>query len=287
MSLPIDSQTPLLLVSELKARINSATASDVSNRLLGIITQASQAFQAACGRRFDEYIEQRFYTPTHISTGGDLFGLRELLLDADLKSYTSIINGDASTINPGIVTLLPLNAAYKTTIRLNPYGIQFWYHAGVTDPIGSISVTGTWGYGGSWIGIGTGATLSLAMTDTTGTALTSSVALENGMVIKVDTEYMYVSAAGTPNTVIRGYNGSIAATHLVNAPITRWQAMASVQKCITRLIQVALEQDKAPLFGQTIIGDVIFPVVVDSYPKDVVADVKMNKLKRMPRLQAV
>lgn len=284
MSKPIDSLTPLVLVSELRSRINAdPNAADVNSRLLNLIVEQSQIFQEACGRRFDEYIETRYYTPFPFSSGGDLLGMRELALDADLKSYTSIVNGDASPIATGNVQLLPLNGLYKNIIRLNPYGIQFWYHAGVTDPIGSISVAGTWGYGGKWVT--TGATLSGNLNSSDETFTSSSI-LENGMVLRIDSEYLY-EADSTTNTVLRGFNGSSPAAHLAAAPIWRWKAQDAVQQQIIRLVQLALGQDKSPMFGQTIIGDVVFPVTVDSWPKDVVAVVRMSKLKRTQRITAV
>src|SRR5579859_1136529 len=189
MRIPIESPTPLLLKSELTARLNAKSVTDVNNRLSNLILQQSQIFQEACNRCFDEFIDTRYYTPTHISVGGDLFGLRELRLDMDLKSYTTITNGDAATIDSSVVKLEPLNSPYKRIIRLNPYGIQFWYHAGVTDPHGSISVAGTWGFGGSWVL--TGSTLSSSMDNVT-TSLSSSSTLESDMVLKLDNEYIFV-----------------------------------------------------------------------------------------------
>ena len=52
-------------------------------------------------------------------------------------------------------------------------------------------------------------------------------------------------------------------------------------------ISLELEQDKAPLFGQMVVGDGILPVTVDSWPKDVKDIVRLNSLQRMPRIQGV
>ncbi len=298
MTLPVDSLTPLVLPSDVKARINARwDKGDVGNRVLDMIVEISQAFQGMCHRRFDEYIETRRYTPTHIGVGGDLYGLRSLRLDADLKSYTQITNGDGATIASGNVTLEPLNSAYKSVIRLNPYGIQFWYHAGVTDPHGSISVNGTWGYGGQWIdaGAGTLTTASLAPTATTLT-VTDGTKLEVGQVLNLTTaggavEYLYVSAiptvAGGNVTVIRGFNGSAATTHVAGEAVLRWKCLQVARQIVTRLLMVWLEQDSSPLFGQQIIGDMPFPITVDTVPADVLALIRSNSLLKIPRIQAI
>lgn len=301
MTRPTDSLTPLLLRSEIRSRINANTTKvDVDNRLLGIVIDVSQIFQGACLRRFDEFVETRYFTPFPLAEGGDLLDLRKLRLDMDLKpaisvngvpvaQTTTIINGDASAITANNVTYMPLNEPYKRVIRLNPYGIQFWYHAGTTDPIGSISVTATWGFGGQWIP--TGATLTSTLDGVQGT-FNPSAGLEDGMVLLIDSEYMYVSAylATIPFTVTvqRGFNGSTAVPHATsNAPIYRWQSNRAVQQCMVRLIQVALEQDKSPLFGQMTVGDVTIPVDVADWPKDVQSIVRLNSLQRVPRIQGV
>lgn len=285
MTLPIDSRTPLLLVSDLVDRLNWKNAADNSHRLLNGLVRNSSIFQAVCRRRFDEYIETRYYTPFALQNGGDLFGLRNLRLDADLKTYTAITNGDASPISAGNVTLLPLNSAYKDEVRLNPYGVQFWYHAGVTDPRGSISVAGTWGYGGRWVD--TGATISTGI-NASATSLVSSAPLEAGMVLRAESEYLYVSATvSTTNTIERAFNGSTAASHLAAVPLYRWVPLPTVQEAMTRMYEVALERDKAPLFGQMIIGDVVFPTTVDAWPKDVIDTIRLAGLVRTPRVTCV
>jgi hypothetical protein len=111
------------------------------------------------------------------------------------------------------------------------------------------------------------------------------------MVLRIGTEYLYVEAlSGTGNltaAVSRAYNGSIAAAHDTGTAIYRWKALPAVQSCIVRLIQLALEQDKSPTFGQRVIGDFTFPTTVDSYPKDVIAAVRNGGLFRLPRITAI
>lgn len=298
MTRPSDTLTPLILISEIKPRINAKWPNgDVSSRVSDMIVELSQGLSGLCNRRFDEYIETRRYTPTSINDGGDLYGLRSLRLDQDLKSYTTIINGDASTIVPGNVTLIPMNDPYKQAIRLNPYGIQFWYHAGVTDPIGSISVSGTWGWGGNWIDPGAGALAGNISSSQTTITVTDGTKLEAGMIIKLTTaapvvEYMKVTAvpttAGGAVTVIRGFNSDQpAVAHVTGETVTRWQASQIVRQVVSRWLMIWLEQDASPLFGQQIISDTPFPITVDSMPKDLVQIILTNGLKRRPRVQGV
>lgn len=66
-------------------------------------------------------------------------------------------------------------------------------------------------------------TLSSAIADTTTTSVSvaSAAAINAGSVIIVDTEQMYVSSVSTNTlTVIRGYNGTTAATHSSGAAVT-------------------------------------------------------------------
>lgn len=75
----------------------------------------------------------------------------------------------------------------------------------------------------------TATTLTSAITDTTGTSIhiTSGADAINGTVIMIDTELMYIQAGGNTLTltVVRGWNGSTAATHLNGATVTLPGAM--------------------------------------------------------------
>lgn len=282
MTLPVDSQTPLLLASEYAALTNANTATwgtsdyaQIRDRLL----EASQLLQALCRRRFDEYVETRYYTPFSTSgTGGGLLTPHELELDADLKTLSSIINANSQSIDITTVKLTPLNSLYKKTIRLNPMGTLFWVWAGINDFVGSVQITGTWGYGGSWIATGTTLGADATLNATTITVV-SGASLEVGMVVQIDAEQMLVTAI-TANaiTVTRAFNGTTATTHLNTTAISRWQALAVVRRLVKRLAQWMGEQNKAPLFGQAVVGDMAIPVVTDGMPKDVMISITQANL---------
>lgn len=85
----------------------------------------------------------------------------------------------------------------------------------------SVKVVGDTGYSNETEAAGT---LGAAVSDTTGTSvtMTSGHTVQAGNTILVDSEYLFVSAvSGNTLTVTRGVNGSTAATHLINAAVSR------------------------------------------------------------------
>lgn len=277
-------QTPLLLVSDLTGEVLGVDPTDVASapRLRSYIVTASNYLELHCNRSFGERIETRYYTARQLRSGGSLYGV-ELWLDDDLRALTTLTNGDGATISSTDYTLLPkhpdLNGVvYKHTVRLNPYGPSYWRMGGAIDPVQAISVLGTWGYGGQWLA--TGATVSGAHTDSVTTLDVSAGALEPGMVLKIDSEYLYVSDTVDENsyTVTRAYNGSTAASHSNGATVYRWYALELVQALVKRLVIYQIERVKAPLFGSAVIGDIVLPIDTSGLPKDFF--LMANTLKR-------
>lgn len=275
--------TPLLLVSELRSKINAdLTKADVGGVLRSIILEASQWLTTFCKRRFDERIETRYYTAAFPSMGGSVAGM-DLQLDADLKAVTTLTNGDGSVITTGY-TLFPRMSdengitAYQR-VRLSAVGGNYW-SSGANDWEGAISLAGTWGYGGEWIA--TGGTLNGAQNDSATTFTASAAMLEAGMMLKIDSEYQYVTeVSGTTVTVQRGQHGSTAAAHSNGAAILRWSAMPLVQSLVSRMVLWKLQQNQSPLAGQVVIGDIAFPVSTDGLPKDLIQTILGGRLRRL------
>lgn len=289
--------TPLLLLSELSAWTGqSATLSPVETRRA--IVRASDYLQRLCGkRRFDERVETVYYTAQLESLGGDLGDPHQLRLRDDLKTVSSLAHGvrryvgdmdEGTAITSGYMLLRESkthNIAYYDLIQLDPSGELIW--AGeATDPTKSIKVAGLWGYGGQWVDTGT--TLSADVNGTqTSIAISSPTNLEIGMTHKVDAEYWYHDeGTSSPITVARAFNGSTAATHSSGATIYRWQALDVVQELIIRLMQWRQAQQKAPLFGQVVVGDITFPVDTNGTPRDVLDTIQSNRLRRKKEHQA-
>lgn len=137
------------------------------------------------------------------------------------------------------------------------------------------SVTGIWGYNAdyanAWLAVDT---LSAAIASTTTTTFTvSDVAGDNpygeaprisaGNVVQIDSEWMNVIATDDLTntvTVVRGVNGSTAATHLISAPVSVWQTDESIRRAVTR--QVAFMYARQGAYDNvriTDIGTVMYP----------------------------
>jgi hypothetical protein len=113
-------------------------------------------------------------------------------------------------------------------------------------PQRSVQITGQWGYC---------ATLAPAGLLTSGinasvTALTVStpVTVNQGDVIVIDSEAIYVDhspslASGTA-VVQRGVNGTTAASHLVNAPISRYRAPADIRRLVRGEAMSSFQEDQ-------------------------------------------
>lgn len=270
--------TPLILLSDLTQAFTTGGETTAPAYYRKIIVEASQRVQDWCLRRFDEHVDTRYFDAYQFSDGGDLDGY-ELYLDADLRSVTTLLNGDGTTIGSSSYHLLPLNKSDKQTVRLKSNAGVFWT-AGGNDPIGALSLDGLWGYGGQWVA--TGATVSGALDDSSSSFTASSgTLLEVGMVLKLASEYCYVSAVSSNNvTITRGYNGSIAASHIDETIVYRWQAHPTVQSTVLFLVLWAIERHKSRLTGEAFIADAGIPITVSAVPKEAQDNIATLKRKR-------
>ncbi len=186
--------------------------------ILGFIREVSGIINGIAGRQFVPTVATRYFDAILDVSGSDL------RLDKDLLSITTITNGDTVAVTPGQRTTVPKNLTPYNRIRLlSSSGISWTY---ATDPEDAISIAGTWGYHddytNAWESL---TTLGAAITSTSATSATLAAAAGNpGELWMIDSEFLYLSArATTTATVVRGVNGSTAATHLISAPIYRWQ----------------------------------------------------------------
>lgn len=263
---------PLVLLSEylLATNVNDGVLTSLNTttaaRLRRGILSASNWIQRHARRRFDERVETRKFTALDERVGGALAGPYILLLDDDLKAVTSIVNGDGVTVTQYKLVHWSedLGVQVYSRIQLSVFAGILWRSGGI-DPWEAIQIAGLWGYGGQWLDTGTtvsadgGATITVA----------NGTALEVGMLLKLDTEYVYVDGLST-NTVTpaRAMNGSTQATHAGGTTVYRWEALDAVRELCIRLVQWRQEQIKAPLAGQVAVGDFTFPVDTNGLPKD-------------------
>lgn len=108
--------------------------------LLGdLVTRASRLIDDHCGRWFDARTETRIYDAV-----GPHFSGKMMLLDADLLSVTTLLNGDGTPIPASEYLLRPLNLPPYFGIALKQGSSHRWCY--LATPEGAISVTGVWGF---------------------------------------------------------------------------------------------------------------------------------------------
>lgn len=277
--------------SELKRELGIEDYQDDDDALLlSKVEQASRLWDRLTRRRFYPRIETRYFD--HPATG------YELPLDDDLLEVTTFAT------NQGNTTLTAGNywgmrgRSYQTPytrLALNTSAGGTNYLTYTTTPQRANVVTGVWGYhddySSAWL-LSNDA-LAAAVVSTTATTLTVSDALDTdiyglaprfrvGNLLKIDTEYLYVTAV-TPTTltVRRGVNGSTAATHLLAATIYRWATMAVVQQLVTRMAAWIYKQKDSQVFDTIAsqeTGTVTIPV---GLPADVKAAVPLFRRVRL------
>lgn len=189
--------------------------------ILDLLRGVCREIDNHAGQFFYPLIETRYFD-VGIATVG-----RKLTLDRPLLAVTTLTNGDTLVVSSTQYVFEPRNANDypKWQIRLlGSYGISWQY---TQDPENAIALAGVWGYhehyDQAWVNTDT---LGAVMSDTTGTVatLTTANSVKGGQLVKIDSEYQYwgtVSDTAVSN-IVRGVNGSTAATHLISAPVYVW-----------------------------------------------------------------
>uniref|UniRef100_A0A6M3IJ37 Putative head tail connector protein n=1 Tax=viral metagenome TaxID=1070528 RepID=A0A6M3IJ37_9ZZZZ len=206
-------------LTTLKAGIGagiSGTADDAI--LLSKLEAASRDIDRFCERRF--YVESttKYFDGdgTNLLLVPDLLSITTLQLDDDVDGLTW-----EETLSAAVPDYLlePYNSWPKTRIRLHPMGTYAAFTAGPR----TVAIAGSWGYGNGVSA--TPYTPNLTTTteeldaSETGVDVTDRTVLEVGDTLLIESEQMYVTAitAGAGNagtlTVVRGVNGTTAATH--------------------------------------------------------------------------
>ncbi|MHC4558859.1 MAG: hypothetical protein ACYS80_16325, partial [Planctomycetota bacterium] len=207
--------------------------------------QFSKVIQQEIGRSFVPYQEQKtFYFSEIIPRRQFIWNgaTYELKLTEDLLGIDSITYmGQAlasSTYRPVDVFRDSNGYPYKS-ILFDPDGLP-GYGTDFTD---SIVVTGQWGShdseSDSYSAVGV---LAEAIDDSVTTVKVANSTLYNIYdYIKIDDELMFITATDTTPTpdemtVTRGVNGFTKASHLINAPISRWNVVDDVSLLATRMV---------------------------------------------------
>ncbi len=121
-------------ITEVKSLAGASLSTD-DVLLAVLITRASKIVDNYTRRSFSAVTATRYYTPGHDTDGATLY------LGADLLSVTTLTNAGVVIPAEGY-TLHPLNATPKQYLCLK--SAYSWTYP--VDPVGVISVAGSWGY---------------------------------------------------------------------------------------------------------------------------------------------
>lgn len=218
--------------SELRAA-NAGLAGVADAVLLGLIEDVSRWLDGQLGRHF--YVKQETrYFGSRMGDGQTQMGL--LLVD-DLLSLTTLKtdeDGDLDydiTWGVGDYYLYPDNGWPKWALVEHPAGSYSF-------PLGArtVEIAGSWGYGDGERALpwdASGVTGTVATTGGTTLTLSAAGTVAAGRTLLVGSEQMYVSALnGTAATVVRGVNGTTAATHAAEAVLTAAYPRPIVRACM-------------------------------------------------------
>jgi hypothetical protein len=197
----------------------------------------------AASRQIDRYCNRKFYvesTTKYYDGAGARLWIDDLLSITTLKTDE---DGDATyenTFDTGDYILYPLNSYPKTSIETSNDGDYGGFGGGVKK---GVEIVGKFGYGD-----GISATPYISDTTTnealdtteTGVDVTAVTNLSAGQTILVESEQMFIESITTTTlTVIRGVNGTTAATHdtakliyVYQYPYDVWQACLDLSSAI-------------------------------------------------------
>lgn len=197
-------------VAQLKSQLNISDTSDDA-KLARILEAVSRQIDRQCARRF--YVETR--TRVYTARSSSYVRVDDILSVTSLKTDP---DGDRTYPDTWATTdydLDPSNAAYEsppqpyTRLCVTPHGT---YSFPARIPRG-VQVVGSWGYYQALQRL-TATAGAIASTSTTSVTVSAGTEFSIGQTLLIDSEQLYVSGvSGTTLTVVRGVNGTTAATH--------------------------------------------------------------------------
>jgi hypothetical protein len=225
----------------------SWTQSDTT--ILTLLEGASRRIDEWCDRsRFGSGFGPRIGTNRYDAPAGAV-----LELEDDLLAITSV----SGVSGGGTVTLTENTDVYGLPYEPVPYrqlslawtGSKAWG----SDQRGTI-IVGTWGYSNETYALATGGTLTSSATSL---ILTGGSAYA-GQTLLIDSEQLYVTASGGTATVVRGVNGTTAATHAASAAVSAYRYPRDIVSACLQLTGRRQRSAQAGLTGD--FGGGIVPV---------------------------
>ena len=275
-------------LAALKPTIGLKSSSQDDDLLETFLQWATAQIDAHKERHYDPRLETRLFDfPSH---GTSLLGMFEprllpaqlqpvLRLDEDLLEIVSLENGDGFVITDYV--LEPANISPKTRIKLINGETWATADSGRTEQV--ISVTGIWGshdrYSSAWLTSGYTVQNNPLASDGTSITVTGISGFEAGQLIRLEDEFMLVTAvntqAGPPATysltVQRAYNGTAAVAHAKETAISIWQVQGNISQACARLVKWRYTQKDVDTFDKTYSGETGMVSVPTAIPTDVLA----------------
>jgi hypothetical protein len=266
-------------VADVRAAILNQAGTADDALILQFIRTASKDIDAIAVQKFAPVIETRYFDGPGLGGGwaqlyADRYtmdtkalGARELVFDAPLLELTALTNGDGTLIASSEYVLEPYNQTPKQRVTLLRSSSTTFVQNAASDYQKVLSVAGVWGYhddyANAWVDTAT--TLAAPIATTTAAAFTSSngAALKAGWLAKIDSEYLYISGIGSSVSVLRGVNGSTAATHTTGAAVSYWEVMYQIQTICSQAATLYYNIRNNPGVAMVVDGHVI------SKPSDV------------------
>lgn len=200
------------------------------------IWQASAIIDELTNNKFMAYYDTRKYYLDDIYRYSQI-RQTELRLDDYLLSVSSI-SWAGSAVSSSSYILNPPNLGSKLTIRFDDNAITTGAGINFDD---SVDVTGIWGYhtiyNNAWVSTTT-LSANVSSTTTTSISVTSASAFQNLHYVKINDEFMQVTAVDTDTntlTVERGVNGSTATTHTSADAVSIFVPIRDIRMACNRL----------------------------------------------------
>lgn len=228
---------------------STTDADSVDDGIAELILNSSSRF-------IDNYCNRTFY-PRVETLLLDVPETDPLYVGDDLLAVTTLLNGDSDTISSSDYTLLSANLYPKWAIKIKDSSTVYWETDADNSAEQVISLTGYFGYHNeyakrAWSSVGT---LAVAITSTTALTfkLSDGHTLYPGSIVKIDNEILNAStitSSDTVSVVVRGDNGSTAATHVISTAVYVWNPQADIQQACLEIAAAVYRRRK----GQYLTG---------------------------------
>lgn len=236
-------------------------------RLLGILEDVSRYIDQHCQRHFYVLTATRTFTASrsdYLSVPYDLLSITTLQTDEDEDwDYDNTWAAGAS----GDYHLYPFNEWPKWKILVRSGG-DYSFPAQVEG----VQIAGLWGYGDGESATPYGASVTTTAEELdaseTGVDVTSATNIQAGHTILVESEQLYVeSKSSNTLTVVRGVNGTTAATHATAKSVYVYRYPRNIRRACLLLASETYALESAP-FGVRGTADMgTIEVVANNSPK--------------------